>query len=406
MRISIVSVQVNPLAEPGEQGWSVPAVHVGELADALAADGHEVTVLARRDDPGRPATAELRPGVTVRHLDAGPPAPIPEERLVGAVPELATRLQELWRDDPPELVHAHQWTSGLAAGAAARDLGIPVVQTFHSLAGGGSDAGPAGRASAEQAVARSAERVLATSEDEAFALLQRGAPRSRLRVVPAGIDTRAWHPDGPSLRRPERPRLVTLGTLAAGGGVDETIEALRAVPDAELFVAGGPSPDRAQDDPDLARLHGVAARAGVARRVRFLGAVRRDDVPRLLRSADMLVSAPLRESSGRAALEAMACARAVVATEVGALRDTVVDQVTGVQVLPGRPAELAVAVRSVLAEPGTSTAFGIAGRDRATSRFVRSRIVDALTGVYREAVEERAVAAAEGGGRDAARSSG
>ncbi|RZT87248.1 glycosyltransferase involved in cell wall biosynthesis [Pseudonocardia sediminis] len=387
MRIDLVSVQVSPFAEPGDPGWSAQAVQVGELADALAGAGHEVTVLARRDDPSRPSTVSPRPGLTVRHLDAGPPSPLPGERLVAAVPELARQLDEHWRADRPDVVHAHHWTSGLAAGAAAH--AIPRVQTFHGLSRPGS--GPAGRAPAEQAVARSADRVVALSEDELSALLQRGAPRARLRVVPAGIDTEIWRPDGPSLRRADRPRIVSLGSVAPGGGTDEVIQALRAVPDAELFVAGGPAPERAADDPDLARLHAAAARNGVAKRVRFLGAVSRADVPRLLRSADVLASTPPRESSGTAALEAMACGRAVVATAVGGLRDTVVDQVTGVHVLPGRPSELAAALREVIGDAGTVTAFGIAGRDRASSRYARSRIVEAMTEVYREAISTTVV---------------
>ncbi|MDN5914520.1 MAG: glycosyltransferase [Pseudonocardia sp.] len=395
MRISIVSANVSPLAEPGEPGWCGQAVRVAELADALAASGHQVSVLARRDDPARPATVEPRPGLTIRHLDGGPAAPLSQERLVATVPELAGRLEQLWQAERPELVHAHHWTSGLTVGAAVRDVGAAMVQTFHSLAGIGPDVGPAGRASAERAVARSADRVVALSEDELFSLVQRRAPRSRVRVVPAGIDTEAWRPDGPSLRRAERPRLLTLAGPAAEGGVDEAVEALHGVSGAELYVAGGPSAERAGDDPDLARLCALARRVGVDRRVRFLGAVGRDDVPRLVRSCNVLVSAPRQESSGTAALEAMACGRAVVAT-VGGLRDAVVDQVTGVQVLPGRPAELAAAVRGVLADPGTCSGFGIAGRDRATSRFARQRVVESITEVYREALAERATADADG----------
>lgn len=382
MRICLVSAQVSPLAEPGEPGWSPQAVHVGELAGSLAEAGHRVEVLARRDDPSRPATTHPRSGLTVHHLDAGAPAPLPEERLVAAVPELARLLERRWRDDPPDVVHAHHWTSGLAAGAASRE--IVRIQTFHGLARPGS--GPAGRASAELAVARSADRVVALSEDEMSDLLRRGAPRSRLCLLPPGIDTGAWCPDGPSLRRCDRPRIVSLGSVAAGGGSDQVVEALRRVPDAELFVAGGPAPGRDGPDPDLDRLHAVAARNGVADRVRLLGAVARADVPLLIRSADALASAAPRESSGRAVLEAMACGRAVVATAVGGVRDMVVDQVTGVHVPPGCPAELAAGLRDVVGDSGTGTAFGIAGRDRASSRYSRSRIVEAMTGVYREAI--------------------
>lgn len=391
MRIALVSAR-SPLAEPGEPGWSAEVVRVRELADALAGAGHEVTVYARRDDPSRPGAARPGPGLSVHHLDAGPALPPTPERLEGCVPELARALHTSWQTDPPDVVHSHDRATGLAAGAAARELGLALVVSVHPTRDDPGGAEPDGPASAERSLLRNADRVVAGSEDELVALLRRGAPRPRLRVVPGGVDTERWRPDGPALRRTERPRLLSLAGLAAGDGVDETINALRGVPEAELFVAGGPAPGSAADgDADLARLHALAARDGVSGRVRFLGAVSRASVPRLLRSSDALVSVPRWASSGTAALEAMACGRAVVASAVGALRDTVVDEVTGVLVLPGRQAELVAAVRGALAAPGTCTAFGIAGRDRATSRFARPRLVAAVTEVYREAIAARSV---------------
>lgn len=402
MRVALVSAQISPSALPGEPGWNAEVVQVHELADALAAEGHEVTVLARRDDPARPATVRPRPGLTVHHLDTGSEGPA----------ALARRIHERWRSDPPDVVHALHRPSVLAVEAAARDLGVAVVATLARPArapqAAGAEpapadrgrpasggAGPPGRHPAEQGPAPRVDRVVARSEEELRALLRLGVPRSRLRLVPACVDTELWRPDGPALRRTARPRLLSLATPAAGGGVDETIEALRGVPEAELFVAGGPAPGPAADgDADLARLHALAARAGVTGRVRFLGAVPRADVPRLLRSSDALVDVPRWDSSGTAALEAMACGRAVVGTAVGALRDTVVDEVTGLLVLPGRRSELVAALRGALAAPATCTAFGIAGQDRVTSRFARPRIVHAMTEVYREAIG--AAAAPEG----------
>ena len=75
----------------------------------------------------------LHPGVVVRHVDAGPARPIPKDELVPHMPALADGLERAWRAEPPDVVHAHFWMSGLAATAALGDLDIPVVQTFHAL---------------------------------------------------------------------------------------------------------------------------------------------------------------------------------------------------------------------------------------------------------------------------------
>jgi glycosyltransferase involved in cell wall biosynthesis len=382
--------------------------HLAELGRGLAAAGHEVTVLVRRDAPGQEAVVRPAEGLEVRHLDAGPAAPLHEDRLVTQVPVLAEALERRWRAERPEVVHAHSWTAGLAAAAAARELGLPLVVTLSGV--GDRSVDPSvdsrGRASAEHVLVARADRVLATGEDDVFALVRLGARRSAIRVVPYGVDTETFHPDGPTLRRGEHPRLLVVAGLEPEAGVQDVIRALRTVPEAELLVAGGPPTDDPEIDPaqdrDLARLHAVAREAGVERRVRFLGAVRRETLPALLRSADALVHVPHRTGFGLVALEAMACGRAVVASAVGALPETVVDQVTGVLVPPARPDALAHALRALLREGAVPLAFGIAGRDRAVSRYGRERLVAAVEQVYLEAVE----GSRQGSAADAGRAGG
>ena len=214
------------------------------------------------------------------------------------------------------------------------------MQTFHALGSvkrrhqGADDTSPPGRVAAERAVVGRVDRVIATCTDEVFELARLGAPRRRTTVVPCGVDTAAFSPDGPVHPRAERPRIVVLGRLVRRKGVDEVIAALRRLPGVELLVAGGPDGSGEHSaalhrDPDARRLRQAAAAAGVADRVRLLGAVARPDVPALLRSADAVVCVPWYEPFGIVPLEAMACGRPVVASAVGGIQDTVVDQVTG-----------------------------------------------------------------------------
>ncbi|MCE0766328.1 glycosyltransferase [Pseudonocardia kujensis] len=398
MRVEIVCDRCSPLAEPGRPGHGGLSEHLAGLGADLAAAGHEVTVLVRRDSPAQEPAVRTAERLEVRHVDAGPAAPLPEDRLVTQVPVLAEELERRWRAQPPDVVHAHSWTAGLAAAAAARELGLPFVVTLPGV--GARPVDPSvdsrGRASAEHVLVSRADRVLASGEDDVFALVRLGARRSAIRVVPYGVDTATFHPDGPTLRRGEHPRLLAVAGLDAEAGVQDIIRALRTVPEAELLVAGGPRTDDPEVDPardrELARLHAVAREAHVERRVRFLGAVRRETLPALLRSADALVHVPHRTGFGMVALEAMACGRAVVASAVGALAETVVDQVTGVLVPPGRPDALAHALRALLREGAVPMAFGIAGRDRAVSRYGRDRLTAAVEQVYREAAEARGTA--------------
>lgn len=406
MRITMVSEHASPLTAPGSPDAGGQNVHVNELSRALAAAGHRVTVATRRDDPDVPEVVSLHPGVTVRHIDAGPPRPIPKDELVPHLPALAEGLERAWRAEPPDVVHAHFWMSGLAATAALGDADVPFVQTFHALGNvkrrhqRDADTSPAGRIPAERVLARRADRVLATCDDELFELIRMGAPRRRISVVPCGVDALAFSPDGPVADRGERPRLVSVGRLVRRKGVDEVVTALAQVPDAELVVAGGEGEEDGPD-PDLARLRELVARHGVADRVLFLGPVARTRIPALLRSADAVVCAPWYEPFGMVALEAMACGRAVVATAVGGMQDTVVDGVTGLHVPPRRPDVLGATLRGLVGDPTRQLAFGLAGRDRVLARYTWDRVAAATERVYDDVLGERSatVARVVGGGR-------
>jgi glycosyltransferase involved in cell wall biosynthesis len=400
MRIAMVSEHASPLAAVGGVDAGGQNVHVLELSTALAAAGHEVTVWTRRTDPDTPDTVVVRPGVTVRTVTAGPAAAVPKDKLVPYLPAIARALSADWGAQRPDIVHAHFWMSGMAAVSAASPLDLPVVQTFHALGSvkrrhqGADDTSPPGRIAAERAVAGRVDRVVATSTDEVFELARLGAPRRRTTVVPCGVDTTKFSPDGPAHPRSPRPRLVVLSRLVRRKGIDEVITALRRLPDVELLVAGGPPGSEGQgpaleNDPDARRLWQVAAAAGVADRVKLLGAVPRPEVPALLRSADAVVCVPWYEPFGIVPLEAMACGRAVVASAVGGIQDTVVDQVTGLLVPPRRPDVLAAALRGLLAAPTQALAFGIAGRDRVLARYGWDRIADCTLAVYEEVLAER-----------------
>jgi D-inositol-3-phosphate glycosyltransferase len=102
--------------------------------------------------------------------------------------------------------------------------------------------------------------------------------------------------------------------------------------------------------------------------VTLLGGLDRAEVPRLLRSADVVVCPPWYEPFGIVPLEAMACGVPVVGTAVGGLLDTVVDGVTGLLVAPRRPRELGRALSALLDDPARRELLG-----RTAARWVRSR---------------------------------
>jgi glycosyltransferase involved in cell wall biosynthesis len=385
----MVSEHASPLAVLGGADAGGQNVHVAALSAALARRGAEVVVHTRRDDPTLPARVDAAPGVTVEHVDAGPARPIPKDDLLPHMEEFGARLRRSFRDDPPDVVHAHFWMSGMAALAAARPLGIPVAQTFHALGvvkrrhQGARDTSPPSRLREEATLAREVDRIVATCSDEVFELVRMGADLRRVAVVPCGVDLGMFRADGPCApRRRGMARLLVVSRLVERKGIGDVVAAMARLPRVELVVAGGPPAAELAGDPEARRLTALAERAGVADRVRLLGRVGRGDLPGLYRSADLVVNVPWYEPFGIVPLEAMACGVPVVASAVGGLVDTVVDGVTGVHVPPRRPRLLAAAVAGLLADPERRATLGATGARRARRRYGWDRIARSTLEVY------------------------
>jgi glycosyltransferase involved in cell wall biosynthesis len=364
------------------------AVRVATLASTLANLGHQVTVYARKDSPARPA-AEDAGGVRFEYVPAGPATALSQDRLLGQLGTFSNELARRWAQSPPDVVHAHFWTSGLAALGATRGTGVPVVQTFQTLGAPRKSV-----MSAEQAVVRSrmerlvgktVRTVLADSSAELDMLTGLGVPRTAITVVPPGVDTTAFDPAGPAARRGKRRRLLAAAPASAEHGLETVIQALAALPAAELMIAGGPPRAEIRTDPVLQDLARLADRAGVSDRVMFTGKVSRARIPVLLRSADLFVHVAGDEATGILPIEAMACGTAVVAAAGGADQDAVVDGATGVLVQPGDAQALARRIRQLLASPMLLEGLGIAAADRARSRYSWDRIGKETLAAYERA---------------------
>ena len=351
------------------------------LARALAAVGHRITIYARKDSRALPESAIAAPGVTIEHVPAGPPAPMDPDALAAHLPEFGDYLAQRWRRNRPDIAHAHSWTMGLAALAGARGLGIPVVQTFGSLGAAEQQHGlkdcPSGaRIRLEACIARSADAVLASSSEELADLARLGVPRAKTRVVPCGVDTQQFSPDGPAVERSGRARLLAAEPLTDPDSLAIAVRALADIPGAELVITGGPDKAGLSKDKAHRDLMRMARTLRVGNRLVFTGRVAPADLPALFRSADVLVSTAPYEPVGMTMLQAMACGTPVVTPATGAARDAVVDVTTGLLLPPGapHPEQLAAALRRLLANSLRLEAYGIGAADRARSRYSWERI--------------------------------
>lgn len=379
MRIALI-VAGNPLTSATNLS-SQP----GQLARALADQGHRVTIYTRKDGTAA-RTGVLGRGASVEFISAGPAKPLAPEQAARYMPEMAVSLVGRWVVQRPDIVHSFGWVAGLAALGAVRELDIPVVQTFGSLAAAesrlpGSNV-LASRLRLETLIGRKAAAVLASSSDEADDLARMGVPRPAIRVIPCGVDTGTFCPDGDQAKRDRTVRLVALAGAGHAAGLATILRVIAQLPEAELVIAGGPDGRHLPRTGPFRELVQLATELGIRNRVRFAGELAPSALAALLRSADVAVSATGYEPAGLGAIQAMACGTPVVASAVGGQADAVIDGTTGLLIAPQQPGVLLSRLRWLLATPALLRGFGIAAADRAKSRYCWERIARETVAAY------------------------
>lgn len=378
MKIAVVSLTANPLTALRDPGVAGARLRIAKLCEALHRLGHDVTAYTRRADWRPPDVVRIGPGFRVVHVPAGPEEPLVRADAVAHLGAFARFLGAQWGADPPDVVHAHHWPSGLAAVLGTRNTTIPTVQSFHELDGGE-------HTGVERLVGREVTCVVAASGHEVRALMDIGLRRSAIVTVPWGVDVEEFTATGAAAPRTDVPRIVAVGGLAPHDGLDDLIVSLTKSHWGELVVAGGPPRSALPEDQEYQRLRDLATCCGVLDRVTFLGHVPHSKMPELLRSADVVACAQHRAPFGSVSVEAMACGIPVAATDVGSQSDTVVHGVTGLLVPPRQPSSLARALRSVMGNSLRHQEFGFAAQDRARTRYAWDRVALEMALAYQRA---------------------
>jgi D-inositol-3-phosphate glycosyltransferase len=407
-RIGLISVHTCPLAALGGKETGGMNVYVREVARHLGRLGLDVDVFTRRQTPGVPTVVPLGPGARVVHIEAGPQRPVPPAEIVADLDEFIDGVAAFQRrtDTESALLHGHYWLSGLVAiELARRSRGIPVVQMFHTLgvvknalADDPSEWVPQVRLDAEARVASQADRIVAATPLERAELAWYcGADDDRVRTIPCGVDVDLFSPGSAMAARARlgldaRWVLLFVGRPAPIKGLEVLLQALARLKadgfgraDLRLVIVGGEG-DEGRDD-ERARLRAMADALGVGAWVDFKGPQPQPALPEYYRAADLCLVPSHHESFGMAALEAMACGAAVVASRVGGLATTIQDGVTGVLVPPRDEIALASAIASLLGdEPRRRTLGRLAARW--AQSFAWPSVARALVDVYDELVPD------------------
>jgi D-inositol-3-phosphate glycosyltransferase len=391
-RIAVVSMHTSPTASLGQNANGGLNVYVREVAAAFSERGIATDIFTRRG-PNDPTVEDLAPLSRVIYLPAG--NGLDKYTLYNEVPAFARRIVGFAEREgiTYDLLFSHYWLSGEVACILRPRLAPAWAHVAHTLGlvknrtlALGARAEPVLRIRVEGELAQQADLLIASTEDESHDLVSLyGADPDRVFVVPPGVDLSTFQPiDTAEARRkigygPGR-LLLFAGRLERLKGVDVAINALallrdRAHDDVRLLILGEDSRDGEESEKE--RLKALAVAAGVRDRVDFLGSVAHHELPYFYSATDVTVMPSYSESFGLVALEAQACGRPVVASNVSGLRSVVRDDVSGYLIDGHDPAAYAERIGRLVDDPELARQMGARGRLLA-QRFSWSRTADRL----------------------------
>lgn len=309
-------------------------------------------------------------------------------------------IREFVFDNQIEVVHTHGYKADIYGYIAVRNGRSAIVATSHSWTERRTSTSFALQLYGflDRKVLKNFDVVVPVSNSIGTLLHQRGIPRENMRVISNGVDIDLFSKACPNFRAESgagnRPIVGMIGRLVTAKGPDIFLKAatgvLRDFPEA-IFVLVG-------DGPDRERLEKVAKSLAVGASVIFAG--RRDDMPSIYASLDVMVLPSLTEGMPMVILEAMAAAKAIIATRVGGIPSLVVPEKTGILVQPGDSDELRIAIARLLADPGLRTQLGDAAQMLARERYTSRIMAENYLATYRQAllkVESRQSSESKGG---------
>lgn len=397
-RIAFLTDHSDPLAAPGSLEAGGENVYVLELTRSLAKLGWVIDVFTRWSSPKTTRIAKISPNVRVIRLKAGPIDYIPRDQLFPYMTEYVENFLAFVKETKSEyfLLHGNYYFSGWAGIQISQVLGIPHVNTFHTLGAirhlvlGARDPSPKERIMLETEILNRADRIIATSPIMKDEMVKHyGAQAKKIVVVGGGVNLNRFTPTPQLLARrvlhldQNMQMILYVGRVERRKGLDTLLSAMydlaRRVPEKrkflKLYISGSLTQNKWDKMPEgaekeeLHRLWSIVEQLNIKDMVRFIGSINREYLQYYYSSADVTVVPSFYEPFGLVPLESMACGTLVVASKVGGMQWTIKDGKTGFLVPPRDPIALAEKIQYALEHPAVRKKMRENGIDRVSHFF-------------------------------------
>ncbi|MFG1889364.1 glycosyltransferase family 4 protein [Micromonospora sp. NPDC049051] len=393
--------------------WEYPPVlvgglgrHVHALSVALAAAGHEVTVVTRHTD-GAPLE-EYADGVRIVRAAEDPVTfPLATSSLLAwtmafnhTLTRAALRATEAGAYD---VIHAHDWLVAHTAMTLREHLDIPLVSTIHATEAGRHQGWLPEEMNrtihgVEHWLASESGRVIVCSgymRDEVTGLF--GVPTGRVEVVPNGVEPHRWQVPAAAVAQArarfagDGPLVTFAGRLVYEKGVQHLIAGLPRLrerhPGLRAVIVG--------DGPYRAELEAEVHRLGLGATVSLPGFLGGTDLPAVMAASDCFAVPSIYEPFGMVALEGAAAGAPLAVAATGGLAEIVEPGVTGMTFRPHDPDGLTEAVHALLSDTERARALARRARRMVHDQYGWSAIAQRTAASYAAAVATAPAFAAE-----------
>ena len=410
LAVSFVSIHGDPLAPLGGSHHGGQNVYVKELSRHLGGYGLKVDVYSRRENDQQPSLEPYSRGTRVIRVPIGPPQAIPKEQIISLLKEIALWIPSYQQEHDLryDLIHSHYYLSGAAAVHLKHAWSIPLVHTFHSLGAvkgaalGEKDRSPDARHQIEKRICQEADRIIATCPQEESDLVEYyGADPDQISIVPCGVNLRLFQalPQLESKKAiafdPDDFLITFVGRLEERKGVKTLLEAISIIdhPRIQAVIVGGPPSGKpflswSELEKEPFRVYAQQIdQLGIATQVTFTGGKPQDQLSKYYSAADVTVIPSYYEPFGMTAIEAMACGSSVIASRVGGLKSSVVENQVGALFEPQNAEDLAQKIKALFDQPALNAEMKKNARPYVEGKFSWKAVSRAVADVYLEVLK-------------------
>ena len=404
--IALISVHGDPAIDIGKEEAGGQNVYVREVGEALARQGWSVDMFTRRNDPEQASVVEHSPQCRTIRLSAGPQKFIKRQKIFEFLPEFIASFDE-WCDRQSisyPIIHTNYWLSGWVGMELKKTRPCIHFHTYHSLGAVKYKSVKNVpeiaqiRLKVEKQCLETADMIVATSPQEKEHMRSLVSETGNITVIPCGTDTKNF---GSYSRLESRTKLniepdanviLYVGRFDPRKGIETLVKAVgcnrvKQHHNLQLIIVGGSTPGK-KDGKERVRIEGIVDKLGLSEITTFAGQIEHRDLAYYYAAANVCVVPSHYEPFGLVAVEAMASGTPVIASEVGGLKFTVVDEFTGLLVPSQDEKAFAEAIDRVLSYPAWARQLEKEARKRVISMFSWNGVAEQLAEQYSNKIGE------------------